>query len=205
MKGHFKRNLLIGFSASLLILILSAVASYISINNLLKNAALVNHTHETILGMDAISAALVDAETGQRGYLLTGEDEFLTPYLDARTRAMASYANVKTLTSDNSEQQKDFDLLFTLINDRFKYLDLGIESMKRVQPVNVANLRTGREIMVKVRGLIAVMEERERQLLSARSEAMNSFASFTPPLIIAASLIALAHYGTFLYARASRF
>ena len=110
MKNNFKRNLLIGFSASLIILILSAVASYISINNLLKSAALVNHTNEVIREMRSISTALLNAETGQRGYLLTGEDEFLAPYLNARERAMKSYGAVKALTSDNAAQVVDADV-----------------------------------------------------------------------------------------------
>src|SRR5688572_16974793 len=104
MKNNFKRNLLIGFSASLLILLISSLASYISINNLLKSAALVNHTNNVIQEMDAINAALLDAETGQRGYLLTADEQFLEPYNTSRERAMKAYANVKTLTADNPIQ-----------------------------------------------------------------------------------------------------
>ena len=191
MKNNFKRNLLIGFSASLIILILSAVASYVSINNLLKSAALVNHTNEVIREMRSISTALLNAETGQRGYLLTSEDEFLAPYLNARERAMKSYGAVKALTSDNAAQQQDLEKLYTQINGRFKYLDSAIELKKQGQAVNAQHFREGRKIMENVRDLIALMEERENQLLSTRYESMSQFVNLTPPLIIAGSLIAL--------------
>jgi CHASE3 domain sensor protein len=72
MKSNFKRNLLIGFSISLIIMILSAVASFISIRNLLESANWVNHTNQVILSLKEINEALIDAETGQRGFIITG-------------------------------------------------------------------------------------------------------------------------------------
>jgi CHASE3 domain sensor protein len=84
MKNTFKRNLLIGFSASLLILIISSTASFVSIQNLLVSADLVNHTHQGINELRDIRTAVIDAETGQRGYLLTGDEDFLEPYRNSR-------------------------------------------------------------------------------------------------------------------------
>jgi len=71
MKITYKGNLLIGFGVSLLILLVSSVASYVSIQNLLKNSALVDQTNEVIFEMEQVVASLVDAESGQRGFLLT--------------------------------------------------------------------------------------------------------------------------------------
>ncbi len=68
----FKRNLIIGYGISLLLLIISAVASYISITNLLSSAQWVNHTNEVQKKVEKVTASLVDAETGQRGFLITG-------------------------------------------------------------------------------------------------------------------------------------
>ena len=82
----FKRNLIIGYGISLLLLIISAVASYISINNLLTSAGWVNHTNEVGKKVDGVSSVLVDAETAQRGYLLTGKEEFLDPFNGSREK-----------------------------------------------------------------------------------------------------------------------
>ncbi len=76
----FKRNLLIGYSVSLVLLILSAVASYISINNLRSSVNAVNHTNEVLKNLDNIILSLKEGEAGQRGFLLTNDDKFLEPY-----------------------------------------------------------------------------------------------------------------------------
>ncbi|WP_276370446.1 response regulator [Chryseolinea sp. H1M3-3] len=191
MDKDFKRNLVLGFSASLLILIVTSVASFVSIRNLLESAGLVNNTNQVIVEMNAIHVALLNAETGQRGYLLTGEEEFLAPYHSARERAFNAHARVKSLTADNQLQQDDLAKLSKLIEDRFHYLDISINAKKKGEPILAANLQTGQNIMTSVRETVRIMEEREKEYLITRSETMNRFASFTPPLIIAAAMIAL--------------
>ena len=69
MKTNFKQNLLLGFGASLLILIISSVASYLSIRNLLDSSQWVNHTQEVIAELRSITSGLGEAETNQRGYV----------------------------------------------------------------------------------------------------------------------------------------
>src|ERR1051325_6216578 len=100
MKNNFKRNLLIGFCVTLIVLILSSVASFISISNLLDSSDLVNHTNKVIVSLKEIGEALTDAETGQRGFIITGEDEFLDPYQNARVRAFDALDRLKVLTID---------------------------------------------------------------------------------------------------------
>ena len=62
------RNLQIGFGLSLLILIVSSVASYSSIQNLLESARQVDHTDSVINRLEDVMSTMKDAETGQRGY-----------------------------------------------------------------------------------------------------------------------------------------
>jgi len=191
MKSNLKRNLLIGFSASLIILLISSTASYISIRNLLKSSEWVDHTNDVILELNEMKVGLLDAETGQRGFLLTGENDFLDPYTNARARVLAAHERLKSLTSDNQAQQKSLEDFQKIIDERFKYLDKSIELKKQNQPIVVKNLLEGKQFMDRIRTIIRTMEQREKQLLAERTEEMNQFAGFTPPLIITASLIAL--------------
>ncbi len=96
-----KRNLQIGFGFSLLLLIISSVASYISIESLISSAERVNHTNLVIGELENTISATKDAETGQRGYLLTGRDEFLDPNNGSYNSVLASLNKIKTLTSDS--------------------------------------------------------------------------------------------------------
>jgi signal transduction histidine kinase/DNA-binding response OmpR family regulator/CHASE3 domain sensor protein len=175
----------------MIILIFSAVSSFVSINNLLESAGLVTHTNDVIKQLKEIESAMVDAETGQRGYLLAGEDDFLTPYQDARQRAFTAFDNVKRLTMDNPTQQEKLPVVRRLIEGRFRYLQAAIESKDSGMPLNVANLRLGREAMSELRRDLAEMEQTEIYLLAERTESMNRFARLTPPLIITAAVFAL--------------
>src|SRR6478736_462505 len=101
MSKSFKRNLQIGFGLSLLLLICSSVASYYSLTHLIFSAKAVEHTNEVLKHSEAIIANLKDAETGQRGYLLTKEADFLEPYNGAFETALKEIDEVKLLTVDN--------------------------------------------------------------------------------------------------------
>jgi signal transduction histidine kinase/DNA-binding response OmpR family regulator/CHASE3 domain sensor protein len=191
MRDNYKRNLLIGFGASLVILIVSSTASFISIQNLLTSTESVNHTNEVIIEMDGIRSAMVDAETGQRGYLLAGDDRFLEPYRNAEVRAKSAFSRVKMLTADNPEQQQNLQELDALITERFRLLELSVSAKRNGETIKYENLNSGRESMDKIRALVERMEELESNLLEKRTSEMNRFSSFTPPLIVAAAIIAL--------------
>lgn len=191
MKSTFKRNLVIGFGASMLILIISSTASFISISNLLESAGLVNHTNEVIIEVTKVATAVVDAETGQRGYLLTGNDEFLEPYMDSRRRAEAAFARLRRLTAESDSHEASLKELDRLITERFRYLELSVEAVRSGSLVNPANLQKGREIMDQLRTVVSEMQAQENMLLADRTVNLNRFASYTPPLIISAAMIAL--------------
>src|ERR671912_173756 len=95
MTSTFKGNLIISFSLSLLLLVISSVASYFSIVNLLKSADEVERTNATIADLEESMSALKDAETGQRGYLLSGDISFLEPFHGTHQKALAAQARVK--------------------------------------------------------------------------------------------------------------
>src|SRR4051794_32738151 len=100
----FKRNLLIGYGISILLLVISAMASYSSINSLLHAQEMVNHTNTIIKKLEEVISIAKDGETGQRGYLLTGQEEFLTPYNGSLDRASRTVDEIKLLVQDNPIQ-----------------------------------------------------------------------------------------------------
>ncbi|HEX8060102.1 MAG TPA: response regulator [Cyclobacteriaceae bacterium] len=191
MKSRFKRNLLIGFSVSLIVLLVSSVASFISITNLLESAQLVNHTNKILVGLKEVNEALIDAETGQRGFVITGEEEFLSPYNDARTRVFAAFDKVKMLTMDNDRQQEKLPDLRRLLEGRFRYLEMAIENKRKGEAPNIGSLRIGREAMEEIRNTLSDMQARETSLLATRTGELDRFSMLTPPLIVIAALVAI--------------
>lgn len=191
MKSNFKRNIQIGFGLSLLVLILSSAASFISIRALLNSSKLVNHTNQVIQGLDEIMSVMRDAETGQRGYLLSGDEKFLQHYNGVSENAMAAWTNVKFLTSDNPAQQKNCDHLKTLLNRRIFFMQRLVDMRRAGDAINITFLEEGKNMMDELRLQTAAMKATEKNLLADRTAAMNRFASYTPILIIIAAILSL--------------
>jgi CHASE3 domain sensor protein len=84
----FKRNLIVSTSVSVLILIVSSTASFLSIKSLLDSNSLVSHTHEVIYNLNAAKLTMADAQTSVRGYLITGRENFLSDTLEAKPTLM---------------------------------------------------------------------------------------------------------------------
>lgn len=191
MKSTFRRNIQIGFGLSLLVLILSSAASFVSIRALLNSAQQVNHTNKVIQGLDEIMSIMRDAETGQRGYLLSGDEKFLQRYNGVTENAMAAWTNVKILTSDNPAQQKNSDHLKELIKRRIYLMQRLIDMRRANEAINISFLEEGKNMMDELRLHSSAMKTTEKNLLAERTAAMNRFASYTPILIIIAALLSL--------------
>lgn len=73
------------------------------------------HTYEVLDRVDAIVAAMVDRETGVRGYLLSGDEAFLAPYEAGSKNYKEAFDKAVQLTSDNATQQKRFAELDALV------------------------------------------------------------------------------------------
>ena len=186
-----KRNLLIGFGCSLIILILSSAVSYISINQLLDSQRDVEHTVEIESNLSGLISRMKDAETGQRGFLLTGEETFLDPYIGARAE-IGDYVNkIQLLTVDQPNHQKDISSLERLIDTKFSLIDNSIKNRKRGIPPAVAALTFGKRVMDSIRNVSSEMIRRENQVMVLKNKRMNNFVAFTPVMIGIAALLSM--------------
>ncbi|MFT6778358.1 MAG: methyl-accepting chemotaxis protein [Paraglaciecola sp.] len=83
-----------------------SVVVYSSITSIIDASKWVNHTYVVIRTGEDVSASMVDMETGQRGFMVTGIDEYLEPYNDGNTRFDSLIKKGQELTSDNPVQIK---------------------------------------------------------------------------------------------------
>src|SRR5690606_2924126 len=120
------------------------------------------------------------AETGQRGYIIVGRDEFLEPYNQAASQVASHIKRLRALTADNAIQLQRIDRLEPLAASRFERLQRGIQ-LRREKGAAAGNrhiaLGDGKEIMDQLRELIGQMEDDERALLKARAESADSTVS----------------------------
>src|SRR6185437_8818166 len=202
-KPRLLRNLQIGFGLSLLILVVTSVASYSSIRNLLLGSRLVDHTDSVISELNMTLSTLKDAETGQRGYLLSNDTAFLRPYWGSRERALMLLDRVQRMTLDNPIQQQNCKELKDLIFNRLAIMQEVIEEKRKTGSYTATSLEKGREYMNEVRDVVQRMQDEEHQLLVIRTEKVESYASYAPVLIIAADLMAML-LTVFFYGRVHR-
>src|SRR5687767_4496138 len=148
MQSTFKRNLLAGFGISIFLLLVSSIASYTSIQNLLYSSREVNHTNKVIIELENVLTNLKDAETSQRGFLLTTEGEYLTNYGSHGRNAMAALQRVRSLTMDYPEQTASADSLKALVQKRLDYLETNIQKKRSSITISNLDLEPGRQIML---------------------------------------------------------
>ena len=185
------RNLQVGFGLSLLILIITSVASFSSIQNLLDSSGWVDHTDSVISELNSALSALKDAETGQRGFLLTDDTVYLRPYTGARERALSQVDKIQSMTADNPVQQRNVSEFKNLILQRMDILQQTIDQKKSDNIYSLGDLKKGREYMDEARAVVQRMQAEEQRLLAIRLARVRTFSTFTPILIIVAALLSI--------------
>lgn len=85
------------------------------------------HTHNVITDSEKLLSSMKDAETGQRGYLLTQEITYLEPYYTGMSNAQQMFQELRLLTKDNPEQQAALDNIDKSMKLKFDELALTVE------------------------------------------------------------------------------
>jgi methyl-accepting chemotaxis protein len=187
------KKLTIGFVLPVALVIAISVTAFWSINKLLENNQWVDHTHLVLTEIQGIVSSLKDAETGQRGFLITGEDRYLDPFRSGSKDWKAHFARVKDLTSDNPKQQERWAELEPLIEAKLAELQETIDlrrSKGLEEATKVVLTDKGKKVMDDIRKVVGDAEGDERSLLSKRAEDATAGAATSKSSILLAALVA---------------
>src|SRR5258708_5316729 len=105
MNWSIERKITASVGVAVAVLLVNAFVSYRATRSVIDRERLLIHTHEVRAGLEAILSTMKDAETGERGYIITGEDAYLQPYDDAIDRIHNQVESLRQLTADNPDQQ----------------------------------------------------------------------------------------------------
>lgn len=179
--------------AVFILLFLSSIA-YKHNQDLNESSKLVMHTYEINIQLERLMSAIKDAETGQRGYIITRNNRFLSPYLYSRDKVNASFVTLKKLTVDNAVQQKNLENLFKLIIQRFvsfenclKYSDPKTYDKRKLDN----HMFGGRILMENIRFQVDKMNDIEKKYLEKRLKIYDQEISLSPVFSISLFLTAL--------------
>lgn len=170
------KKITVFFVLVLLIIGIVGIQSYLGIQRLIETNQWVIHTHEVLEKLEHVLSALKDAETGQRGFILTGEERYLEPYNSAAGEIQKDIDAVASLTWDNPEQQQNIEQLKKLTHDKLEELQETIELRRKAgmgAALTVIRSDRGKRIMDEIRALMNVMGSRETGLLDVRNRAAS--------------------------------
>lgn len=151
-----------------------------AVNALVHNGYWVDHTWQCIDQVERIMSSAKDAETGNRGFLITGDDSYLAPYTSATHDLPIELDHFEKLTSDNSAQQARIREMRAAVNRRLDLLQQGIDLRRRgsVDSGHALILSgTGKAEMDNLRRIADEMEKAEHVLLIQRTALAKSGSS----------------------------
>jgi len=188
-----------GLWVALGILALLSASDYWSTRTFLVTSEEVNHAHEVVEQLDHLLAEMTDAETGQRGYLITGSVRYLAPYEQATTRIADTLHAIRVLTADGSAQGERLNRLVPQVASR---LAIMRETMDLYDREGLAAARQhvltdrGKTVMDDIRKLVGEMDRAERMVLLDRGAYAHASARLTRVVVLVSDLLALGLVGS---------
>jgi signal transduction histidine kinase/CHASE3 domain sensor protein len=168
---------------SLCILIFIASISYRHSNALTHSTELMVRSYKVYAELELLISYVKDAETGQRGFIITNDSTFLQPYHGSMERVTRSYHILKELTVDNPAQQRKLDSLYHLINIRYNLFQHSLD-LKSAIPFSAKELNqsliNGKNAMDIIRDEVDEMIDLEVDYLEKQQEKYQYEITFTP-------------------------
>jgi signal transduction histidine kinase len=202
MFRKLRRQLAYLFLAALLFLVGNAIVSLWSLATLYRNNSLVIHTLDVLEKIESVRADMTSAESNQRGYLLTGNAQFLDPYEEGLRDVGPTLDELAALTSDNPAQLQNIGALRPSITERIRLLretvnireQSGLEAL-----VTGGTLEAGRIEMEKLLTSIDNIEKIEKNLLAARTEqsrqsGINTIITLSVSNVVSLGLVIFVFY-----------
>jgi signal transduction histidine kinase len=159
------------FAASIVVA-LNASLAFRAVDSLLLSQHLVEHTWQVINQVEIIMGLAKDAETGSRGFLITGDEVYLQPYKDARRELPQQLDRFQQITADNPNQLPRIMEMRAVLEQRLVLLEEGIELRRKGQHEALRSMvlsGTGKVEMDHLRRIADGMEAEERRLLAIRT------------------------------------
>ncbi|MDB5991457.1 MAG: chemotaxis protein [Herbaspirillum sp.] len=195
MKWSIGTKIGAGYALALMILVILGAVSYRNTTGLIEAGQMSAHTYQVLENQTKVLASLMDAETGQRGYVITGEDRYLEPYQSGTLAVNQAIQNLRKLTIDNPNQQQRIDALAAPIATKFAELKETIDLRKNKgfdAALQVVRTDKGKNAMDDIRKIIGAMDNEERMLLAQRDNRVKASSDMTIDVIVDGIALAMA-------------
>jgi methyl-accepting chemotaxis protein len=191
-------RILAGYGFAVLLMASMGMVAYRSTGELVDTADWVTHTYKVKNEITKTLATLVDAETAQRGYLLTGEERYVEPYRAASRSIGQDIETLRELTADNPSQQHRIMSLEPVVTERLNRLAAAMDLKKSETRSGglTGDLDEGKTEMDEALRIGNEMDAEENGLLAERDRKAKNTAAFAQSAIIWGGLLILISVST---------
>lgn len=176
-----------GYALAVIILIILGVVSYRNTSEFIEAAKLRSHTYQILENLEKGLSSIKDAETGQLGYILVGEDQYLETFQVGASGVNQYMLNLRSLVSDNPAQKQGLDILESLIAAKLAELDdtVNLRKNKGLEAaLQVVRTDKGKKLMDDIRKIIANMGKAEKMLLEQYDNKLKASSKATVTFIV---------------------
>ena len=196
MRLYFEKRVLFGFFFALAIIVGLGIYAYLNNRKFAETSNMVAHTNLVLYHTELILTLTMNAESGQRGYIITGDSSFLEPIEEASARIHENLNTLIRITSDNPAQQVRLSRLRPLIESKLAFIKETIEthgSDNNDARNNISSLR-GKQIMDDIKQEADAIKDEENRLLEQRINASEEghrkfTVTFTGLLMVTACIL----------------
>jgi methyl-accepting chemotaxis protein len=194
MKWNVGTKIGAGFGLALLIFVIVGAVSYRSVEKQVEDAAWVVHTGEVIATLTQMFSGMQDAETGQRGFIITGEESYLAPHAAGIALALEQHERLVTLVADSPRQSARAEALGPLLTRKIAELQEALDARRQADfaaALQVVSSGRGKRTMDEIRQIVDTMESEAQTLLRARISAADAAAKIAARTIVGGTVLAL--------------
>lgn len=181
-----------GFAITIIILLSLGFLYYSMFQNGLNKENDTKHTYRVLQTSKELLSTLKDAETGQRGYIITGNDSFLIPFSHSIELNAVLFKELKQLTRDNPHQEERCLRLEKLMREKYTLLQNGITTKRELgtsASVRLIKKGEGRKVMDDLRNTFIQFDHEEQRLLDQREKETDRVENLTKKIILAGILL----------------
>lgn len=172
----FNKKIILWFLCALFILFIDAGIVYKNFSRLDEQKGWVDHTYQVISTLNDIMSEVKDIEAAQRGYVITGDNSYLAPYVTNLPKLRDHLSVLASLIVDNPQQVPRAQLLKTHAESRLAIGEAVVKAYQKggqQRAFALIKSGTGRQEMGETKSLVRDMTEEEQSLLAIRQSAVS--------------------------------
>lgn len=192
------------FFAALVVLISISLMTYRNLDNYTNEVKLVRHSSLVFRLVENVLSSVKDAETGHRGYQLTGDSSYLEPYQASIRELPAMLKELDSLVEDNRLQARYVDSLQASISTQYLIINRILSNAERsslyMDRYESKLLKDGKVNMTRIRNIISKIRDLEEEIYNTRMQTEEGYRNIAPFSLLGFTILSVTGIA-FLFAR----